>query len=238
MLVPPDSPLRNLPANMPPVQIVSFEALRFALEMTNIVAVRLFSSLEAISLAAPQPPTQEACMGDAWAMADHVWRLAKLLERARGLKQTPELKSELRALRQVEGLRHHYEHMEREILAAADHQKPLWGTLSWVWWERGADTFKSFTMLPGSPRDGLTGSILNPAGKQFTHPLDLVTLDAAGVSIDLSGLWRRVQHIAHLLDIAFRQAVPADAAGGGADIVFTAEMRVVETPPESAQVAE
>ena len=78
-----------------------------------------------------------------------------------------------------------------------------------------------------------TRPLVNPAGKQFTRPIGLVTLAAFGKTIQLSDLWGRVVELARGLDHGVR-TVLGDAPGGGADLIASAdfEFKVSDTAQE------
>jgi hypothetical protein len=113
LLVPEDSPLRNPPGDMDAPQKVALDALRSSLDSAHISWLRLLHDLGAIMQAfdsgAPRTETGQgvaASMTDAWAMVDHLWRIYQVANRVQVFKKPPELKAHLRALSEVEDLRH------------------------------------------------------------------------------------------------------------------------------------
>ncbi|MBI4442636.1 MAG: hypothetical protein HY649_04600 [Acidobacteria bacterium] len=225
-MIPRDSPFRNPPDSLPPVQKVAIDGLRYAAEKIDLSSNRLYSHLSTISTGPETervpPEVFTMCLTDAWSIVDNLWRLNLLLLRMPGLKRTSDVEAHLRALRAVEKFRHGLQHLDERIAACARDQLPLWGTLAWVFFPDGPTrSGRVFLMIPGSLRSG-THSFLNPAGEPITDIIDLVTLSAFGHKLELSFLVRRVSVLITGLDQGLRRATSGEQ-GSGADMVISAE---------------
>ena len=235
VLLPDDSPLRNPPFNLDPVQKASWDAARFAFDMTHVSYVRLVAVLEEIGHVMRQQkrtahqPT--IALLDAWSVVDNLWRLHNVLRKFRGLKKSPELEVHLRAIATVEDLRNGVQHLDGKFVSIAKSGRPVLGTLSWVWTPdeplRGGF---SMAVAAGAMREGWI-PVINPIGRTFHRPIGMVTLAAFNKEVDLTALVVRVVDMAKGLDRGARTAVQGTTAGG-ADAVFA----MVFTLGESADV--
>lgn len=226
LLIPEDSPLRNPPPGLEPVQRVAFDGARFALDMTHIAYQRLYWNLHNIGIATRGG---QRCISDftlafvdAWAVVDNLWRLHELTRRFPGLKKSPQLEVHLRAIARVEQLRHGFQHAAEKLRRLARDQQAVLGTLTWFWTPDEPLRGGVIMMISAGAVGPRTMPLVNPAGKEFTRPVGLVALAAFGMEIELSGLWLRVKELARGLDQGARQMV-GDTAGGGADLIVTAD---------------
>lgn len=225
-MIPSDSPFRNPPDSLLPVQKVAIDGLRYAAEMIDLSAERLYSNLLMISTnpeSGPLPADMfTMCFSDGWSIVDNLWRLNLLLRRTPGLERTPNVEVHLRALRAVEKFRHGFQHLDEKIAACVREQLPLWGTLGWAFFPNGPTrSCRIFLMVPGSLRP-MTWPFLNPAGKTIASTVDLVTLSAFGQELKLSSLVGRVRALIAGLDQGLRRST-AGQPGGGADVLISAE---------------
>lgn len=221
-----DSPLRNPPASMAPEQRVAIDGLRYVAEMIGLNAERLYTDLLSVTWipeSGQLPPRLFTfCLADAWSLVDNLWRLNLLVRGMRGLKQTPELQVHLRALRQVEEFRHGFQHLDQRVKVCASDRRPLWGTLGWVFCPNGpTQPGKVYLMIPGGLCSG-EDPIVNPAGKLFHPPVDLITLTAFGKQLELSSLLRTVSSLIAGLEQGLSVASTGQP-GGGADILIALE---------------
>ena len=137
LLIPPDSPLRNPPSTLEPVQKLAFDGARFGFDMTHIAYQRLYGSLERLgtSMRGGERGGADFTLAfvDAWAVVDNLWRLHQLTRRFPGLKKSPHLEVHLRAIAQVEELRHGFQHAAEKLKRMARDEHPVVGTLTWFW---------------------------------------------------------------------------------------------------------
>lgn len=239
VLLPSDSPFRNPPAALDPVQKAAWDAVRFALDMTHVSYLRLLDSLVGIGEATrrgeilPELPT--LALADAWGVVDNLWRLRCVLRNFPGLKKAPELEVHLRAIDAVEDLRHGIQHVSERLRAEALRDKPILGSVSWLWTPDEPLTGGfMMTVAAGAMREGWV-PLTNPGGRKFHRPIGMVTLGAFGKELDLTALVVRVVQIAKGLDQGARIAV-GDSAKGGADMVLMVAFQFRNTSSESTAV--
>lgn len=234
LLIPADSPLRNPPSTLERVQKLAFDGARFALDMTHIAYQRLYGSLGRLGMSTrggeKGPSDFTLAFVDAWAVIDNLWRLHQLTRRFPGLKKSPELEVHLRAIAQVEQLRHGFQHAAEKLKHMARGEQAVVGTLTWFWTPDEPMLGGVVMMITAGSLGPKTMPLVNPAGKSFTRPIGLVTLAAFEREIDLSELWQRVLELGRGLDQGAR-TVLGDAPGGGADLIASAdfEFKVVDT---------
>jgi hypothetical protein len=235
LLIPSDSPLRNPPADLNSVQKVAVDGLRFAFDMTHVSYIRLVQTLAGIGQALREKkhlldePT--IALIDAWAVVDNLWRLHNILMRFPGLMKTADLKVHLRALAQVEHLRHGVQHLDQKIQSVAHGKDPILGSLTCFWTpDEPLTGGVVLAIAAGSAREGWT-PLVNPAGRSFHRPIGLVTLSAFGKELELTALVARVVELAKGLDRSFREQV-GDKPCGGSDFVMAAE--IVFTEPKAS----
>lgn len=225
-MIPSDSPFRNPPLSLPPVQKVAIDGLRYAAEMIGLSVGRFYSHLLTISTRPESGPLPAEmftmCFLDGWSIVDNLWRFNLLLRRMPGLKQTHDVKAHLRALRAVEDFRHGFQHLNEKIAACVQDQLPLWGTLRWVFFPDGPTrSGRIFLMIPGALRP-MEPNFLDIKGKPIVSTIDLVTLSAFGHELQLSSLVRRVRTLIEGLDKGLRHSTAAQP-GGGADVLVSAD---------------
>jgi hypothetical protein len=232
LLIPPDSPLRNPPSSLEPVQRVAFDGARFALDMTHIAYQRLYDGLDRLGRSTRGDAKGVAdftlAFVDAWAVVDNLWRLHELTRRFPGLKKSPELEVNLRALAQVEQLRHGFQHAAEKLKKMARDEQPVMGTLTWFWTPDDPLRGGIVMMITAGSLMSTIMPLVNPAGRSFTSPIGLVTLSAFEREIELSSLWARVQKIAHGLDQGARETF-GDAPGSGSDLLAASEFEFRST---------
>ena len=138
-LIPVDSPLRNLPRELDERQKVSYDGIRLTIQIIDVDSQRLLENLGRISEKAVQLGSEEAslvfasCTADAWSIVDNAWRLNHLLTTTPNLKQTAELKAQLKTLKSVDEFRNGFQNLKKLLAEAEKQQHPIVGTISWVW---------------------------------------------------------------------------------------------------------
>lgn len=227
LFLPDDSPLRNPPASMEPKQLVAFDGLRYVLDMLGIAYSQLLEDLYRLSVDFPNTRLDKQVVAsaflNAWSIVDNLYRLYQLLHRVPRLKRTPPLEVYLRAISEVENLRHGVQHLDARLSECVSASVPVWGTLQWFYFPGAPeDGGIAMTLVSGAVRSG-HGGVINPLGKSCSIPVGLVTLDAFGKAIDLSNLMNRTSKMALGFDKNLRKAV-GSAPTGGADILIGIEM--------------
>ena len=227
IFLPNDSPLRNPPATLEPKQIVGLDGLRLAFDMLGLAYDRLLDDLSYLTehrqTSRPDPVRVTSAYLNAWTALDGIYRLRSLFYKCPGLKQTPPLEVELRAMAIVEDLRHGFQHIEGRIPEAVENARPLWGAISWLWSPEDAYDRRAtaLTLVAGAVRTGYH-QFLNPLGRSYFIPIGLVTLQAFGHEVEISALIQRVRRLADGLDKGLRAALP-NVQRTGADMLISAE---------------
>lgn len=138
---------------------------------------------------------------DAWSIVDSVHRLRGLLYQVPGLKQnTPALLLFMKKTVEIDNLRNAVQHLNQQIHKIVDLDIPVWGALSWAaMLDPEHKSIWSCTLVAGAwfqRKD----SLMNPLGKMFYPPVDLITLDASGCSVCLSEVMRNVEPLVRSLE--------------------------------------
>ena len=221
------SPLSRLPLNMEPTQRAFLDGIRIAIEMVDISYVRLCATLYSLTmktikkvLTTEQPGQNIAgAMLDAWAIVDSIHRLRELVDRLPQMKRKkPSYLLFREKTSKVHDLRNCVQHLKKEILRLVKENEPVWGRLSW------------FTVTSRIPPAGffcmaISGTItpgkhppFGPLQRVVHVPVDLVTLHAYGINLDISGCMDAVNTLAK----GFEEKLGPQFEGlpcGGADFV-------------------
>jgi hypothetical protein len=225
--LPADSPLLNPPSSLTPKQRVALDGIRLAFDMLAMAWTRLVDELTDISIDRETGASRSRLTTtymNAWIVVDVLHRLRLLVNALPGLKRPPpEVEAAIRGLVEVRSVRDGLQHVDRELQNAATHQRPLWGTISWVRSSPnpGQALTRIYTLILGGIRDG-EWPFPNPLGKTIDVPVGMITVDAFGQSLDLSLQVSRARSIARYLDAAAR-AVP-NSDGGLADILMSVDV--------------
>jgi len=121
MILGPDSPLKRLPMKMNPRQSMFFDAIRFAIEMTDFAMERLYGNLVRLvasdsASGSPVPLAVEPFL-DAWSIVDGIHRLGGLLGKMPGFKkkhQSPDFRRFSVFADKAKDLRNAVQHMNNE----------------------------------------------------------------------------------------------------------------------------
>lgn len=243
MLFPEDSPLRHLPIELNERQAMFIDGIRYAVEMAGVAYGRLRTTLAHIGdeQASGEIPNEVFPAGflDAWAMVDSLHRLRLLTTHMRGVKRTPELKVFLKNLEPFENMRHAVQHLNRTIESWADKTEPTWGSLSWIQVDelQPVFRFRSFVLMAGAPRKTRRPAI-NPIGREFEPPVDLVELTAFEETVSLSAAFRSLEGFAmrfsKALQAAFETTPGVSGSTRGSDFIISIEA-VSEGPAEPVE---
>lgn len=234
MIVPKDSVLRTLPRSMELKQVLVFDGIRVAAEISDRAYTRLVAKLTKVGVqeALPQELDGSELIEDAWAVVDAVQRIRKLFMVMRGLKQkAPGLQQFYRGTADIEDLRHGTQHLDERIDQLEDQKLPVWGSLTWGYRpDLSKPIIRSLLLVPGPIKDGRHHT-LNPAGKPFRGHLDCVTIDAFGVRADLSGAMRHLKAAVGQLQEQLK--VHADPQNHyGCDMVASVTFEMLKEVPE------
>lgn len=143
---------------------------------------------------------------DAWSFVDVVHRLRACVCHAPGLKKNAPVKSLLKTTEEIVELRNFVQHLDSEAPKLASTAMPIWGSLSWTWAnEESAARGEIASMIAISGRLAAPASfpMVNPAGKKVKLPVDMISLTAGGVSVNLSDVYENV----YRFDLRYRKAL-------------------------------
>ena len=233
LLVPLDSPLRNPPADAPPVHKVGCDAVRYAFDATHLSWIRLLQNLASVMRqfeAGDRSMGEQAtyALVDAWSVVDNLWRVHQVVNKLPYFKKAPELRALLKQIVKIKESRNGLQHIDGEFQNCASSGIPLWGSLGWVWTPDGDPVVqgKIFGLWAGAMRSGGRVPLINPFGQRLTRPIGLVTVSAFGETANLSEYMRIAVEIGRRVDAALRQNASGVQAGGGADVIFSADFTV------------
>jgi len=137
----------------------------------------------------PETSLTSQMLLEAWSIVDCVNRLRVLIQHTPNLKKTPAIKSFLKGTAPILTLRNFVQHLDDKAIEVATTGKPIWGSLSWVWATPSDLEQKKCTIcifIPGRLAKSKGHPAVNPIGKRFAPPVDLVGLTAADTTVDLS----------------------------------------------------
>jgi hypothetical protein len=211
-LIPPDSPLLKVPANVDRRTVLFLDGIRYSLHVFDLTAARLTSALQLLS--DDDQPTEELAtrialaISDAWLLVDVVHRLRELLQQLPRLKKKePTLQVFLRQTASIEPLRHFVQHFRTGIDTYAATGMPVWGTLAWVRDNPSTGEPENFSIAPGTFFHGAfvpTCTFDTVANKY----VERVVLQAGKLSVDLASLYEAVYTFAPWYTQWFASAFP------------------------------
>ncbi len=221
-----NSPFRKLPNNLNRPQMMSFDAIRYSIEMANISYLRLVATLEKIgkdwreTSYHPSLLLKISAMHDAWSIVDSSFRLRCLIETSPNLKKKgPGIQLFLRQTQGIAQLRNVVQHLNTEIRKLIELNVPAWGVLNWVeLTDQEKMEIMSYTFIPGTLFSA-SSPVVNPAGKVFDSIIDHITLNVGEHSICLSDVFRSIKKLAVKFSEALENHIdPANVAG--ADVLL------------------
>lgn len=178
--------------------MVFLDGIRHAAEIADLAYDRLQGTLTEISSThrtggEERPQLYTAAFLDAWALVDALDRCRSLLGLMPGVT---EIQSEGTAfsfrdqMQPIRDLRNVADHLAQRIDYVIARDSAALGILSWfTCLDAAAQTGLSCTILPGTVTRA-RASIVNPAGKEFSPPTDLIHLAAGEHSASLSDAMR------------------------------------------------
>jgi hypothetical protein len=150
-----------------------------------------------------------------------------------GAKDTDYIRKFLARTEIVQKIRNGVQYLDGKIDRLLSLKQPTWGSISWATLEGTPPTrAKIHLLLPGSFQKS-QHPMPNPAGQTFSAPLDLIWLNAYGLSIKIGDLVREVAtFITQFQEIISEQV--RDLPHAPAEIDVFAE---VSFNPDSAQAS-
>ena len=208
-------------------QELFLDGIEFSIDMGEIAYQRLLAALVAHSARSASGKsvnrlfTAEIFL-EAWSLVDIVNRLRVLIQHTPGLKRTPAIVSLLKQTEEILGLRNFVQHLNTEAPEVARTGYPIWGSLSWVWGtveevERGE--FAIMLLIPGRLARSEGHPMVNPVGKKISPPVDMITLTAAGETVNLSHIRDALCQFRGRFDIAVKRTL--ETPPSGQDIAMT-----------------
>jgi len=201
-------------------QELFLDGIEFSIDMGEIAYQRLLTALVAHSARSASGKSVNRLLTaeiflHAWSLVDIVNRLRVLIQHTPGLKRTPAIVSFLKQTGEVLGLRNFVQHLDTEAPEVAKTGYPIWGSLSWVWGtveevERGE--FALMLLIPGRLAKSKGHPIVNPLGKKISPPVDMITLTAAGETVNLSRIRDALCQFRGRFDIAVKRALEMPSA--------------------------
>lgn len=215
VLLSPDSPLHARPAALHRRQALALDGISDSIDMTIIayrqLRVALWTDMQMIDQPASRPVYLQTIMS-AWTIVDAAHRLRVLVRKLPGLKNGPAKSLFLKAVEQVERLRHAVQHLDGEIEQLLANGQPLWGFLTWVKADGPDDVPVIGILLPGAL--GPTWEVrARPFGRDIEVPIGLIELTAAGMTVSLTDVVAIIQRFARSLERAAAEAFSAIPAG-------------------------
>jgi len=194
MLISENSPLRLLPLPLSRKQILVFDGIRYAAEMTDLASRRLFGQLEHLSVSSAEPSTQDiaTAMLDAWSIIDSVNRFRDLLQAAPGVRNEPWKRLLWDRTAVAGALRNCAQHQTGEIEKLIANRQQLWGYLSWAGFQNGSYTGKWHMMSAGTHFSG-TKWYTGPAASATPLPFGRIRLNTFGERVYLGLLTTAVR---------------------------------------------
>lgn len=228
-----DSPLRRLPPGLSPEQSITLDGIRHAAEVATLAYRRLTQALTQIAIDPPEPATEQSADAmtavylDAWAIIDAVDRLRMLVKLLPMDEATRASHDELdKALQDVRSARNVSDHLAQRISYVVAKGLPAFGALGWFTLTREYGGF-SCALIPGTFFEKLSASLVNPAGKPFRPPTDMVTMFVGEHRVSLSEAMATGKTMVAGVEAGISQAVHAHGLEGkhmGADMTFRVEM--------------
>jgi hypothetical protein len=224
-LIPESSPLRRHPENLNPRHRLILDGIRYSVEITELAYHRLVKTLLAISQLSkePLPPNSFAgVLADVWTIIDSVNRLRALIIKIPKSSEVDYVKSFLSRTEVVREMRNVVQHIHGRLEKLVKFKQPTWGTIGWVTLNESPTTSgKIHLLVPASFLEG-EHRLINPSGETFRARLDLITLNAHGLSIRILDL---VEEVATFISIFQEELAKQfkDIPHSGAELYFCAE---------------
>ena len=184
-------------------QELFLDGIELSIEMALIAYGRLRATIanhttkgESQQEEPPESSLTSQMLLEAWSIVDSVNRLRVLIQHTPNLKKTPAVVSFLKGTEPATTLRNFVQHLEEKALEVAKTGKPIWGSLSWVWAtpsDLEQNRFRIVIFIPGRLAKSKGHPMVNPIGKRFAPPVDLISLTAAETTVNLSQMVQMVE---------------------------------------------
>ena len=246
MIIRTDSVLRRLPSELDPKRRLFVDGIRYAVEMADMAYSRLCQTLLAL-VVENRGRTDGlgqrivSSMLDAWSVIDSVQRLRNLLVRTPRLsKRAPPVILFNQCTEKVEELRHIAQHLDEKIYQFVQKEMPIWGSLSWFVMEKpGEDKGFICSIVAGTLFKSKNHPVVNPLGKAFDCPVDLIELTANECTASLSETMKCVRKLISWIERTLQQQI-GHLGAAGADLFLVMEVsfnQSVQPAQESARIA-
>ncbi len=130
-----DSPLRSLPRNLPPRQVLFLDAIRLSAQMANIsyrelsdIAQDLMERGEGRNIG----DASSRAITHAYSFVDAANRLREVVPQMRGLKHNSEYELFIRGTRDIKNLRKVVQHLNQELRNITNRRTASMGTITWL----------------------------------------------------------------------------------------------------------
>lgn len=216
MLPDKNSPLRNLPTALDPVQGLFLDGIRYGIEMADIAFSRLTDYLKVASVSKEPEGSFAGAFLDAWAFVDSIHRLRELLQQMPNAKtgRNPSVRDFLSQTEVCRTLRNGFQHLRREISAMAGSLEPIHGVLKWIYLD-SSETGRSLAMASGKIRTEALIPVINPVGLDFFGQLDHIELDFRGSTARISYIHRLQVELTRKIDDSLRPQFAGQPLAGG-----------------------
>ena len=195
--------------------------------MLELAFNRLKQSLISISgrstLAEAPRYVVTAAFSDAWTIIDSANRFRALLRLFPESRDIVEIQTFLDDTEPIKLLRDRVQHLQARFDKLVSQKQPTWGWITWITFET-LESVQSHALVAGSLK-GLKGlRAENPAGKLITPPIDLITLNAHGLSVALVNVINQVANLVALIEESLTpQFEEYDRTGADLYLVMTME---------------
>jgi hypothetical protein len=229
LIIESESPLRRLPSQLNPRQILFLDGIRYSIEMADLAFMRLKQTLFQLSSVYDKKDLNHlafvSAIQDGWSIIDYVHRLRRLLKQCPGIKQkSPGMILFFKATEAVESLRNIVQHLETEIYNFINNNFAIWGEIIWIYVPNPSiNLVHSCSIIAGTLFRNMNFQMINLAGKSLLPPIDLITLIAAGNNICLSDVMEKIETLTKKIEDTMREQFK-ELPQAGADLFFCAEM--------------
>jgi hypothetical protein len=236
MILETDSPLRRIPAQLNPRQILFFDGIRYSIDMVDMAHQRLVGTLYDLTKNCTSHSDEPiatkfiTATQDAWSIIDSVHRLRMLIGQSPGFKQnTPDYQLFFRGTAKITDLRNFIQHLDQNIPKLESQNIPVWGALSWITvLDPNCKSCFTCTLLTGTIFKSMEELLVNPIGKKIEIPIDHITLAANGYTISLSDVMRSIQRITRYVESGLKDQIK-DLPPKQEDILACAEIEFGNT---------
>ncbi|MBC7525458.1 MAG: hypothetical protein H7239_13600 [Flavobacterium sp.] len=165
MIIATNSFFRTPPANLHPEQIVAFNAIRYSVDICELIFERLEKNLFDFAFNPSNENYTGLIFSDVWSIINNATILKNVIKRQFNIPDTDPL---LIKLKEIEGLRHSNQHLDERInqITSLDNLLPIYGTISWLTKQDGNSEEGILSVIcSGTVYRDLNTKPENPAGK-------------------------------------------------------------------------